>query len=229
MHLRALIFDLDGTLLDTLQDIGTSCNRVLAARGFPTHEIETYRMLIGDGAPECVKQALPAESRSEALIQECLEAYFEEYERSWNVSTRPFDGIPELLDDVTDRGIGMAVLSNKSQLATERCVNGLLGRWMFAPVIGQDAAGRRKPDPAGALEIAESLNVSPGECLFVGDTEVDTRTAEAAGMFPLGVLWGYRTARELRTAGARALVREPSEILELILGDRLPTRGAAGT
>ena len=92
MQLRALIFDLDGTLLDTLQDIGTSCNRVLAARGFPTHEIEAYRLLIGDGAPECVKRALPADSRSEALIQECLEAYFEEYERGWNVSTRPYDG-----------------------------------------------------------------------------------------------------------------------------------------
>ena len=220
MQLRALIFDLDGTLLDTLQDIGTSCNRVLAARGFPTHEIEAYRLLIGDGAPECVKQALPADSRSEALIQECLEAYFEEYERGWNVSTRPYDGIPTLLDDVAERGIGMAVLSNKSQSATERCVDGLLGRWTFASVIGQNDARGRKPDPAGALEIAESLNVSAGECLFVGDTEVDMRTAEAAGMFPLGVLWGYRTAQELRSAGARALAREPSEILRLVPGAR---------
>ncbi len=216
MHLRALVFDLDGTLLDTLQDIGKSCNRVLAARGFPTHEIEAYRSLIGDGAPECVRQALPAHSRSQALVEECLEAYFDEYERSWNVSTSPYDGIPELLDDVVERGIGMAVLSNKSQSATERCVNGLLGRWTFTSVIGQNAARRRKPDPAGALEIAESLNVSPAECLFVGDTGVDMRTAEAAGMFPLGVLWGYRTAQELRGAGARALARKPSEILRLV-------------
>ena len=110
----------------------------------------------------------------------------------------------------------MAVLSNKSQSGTERCVSGLLGRWTFTSVIGQNAVRGRKPDPAGALEIAESLNVSPRECLFVGDTEVDMRTAEAAGMFPLGVLWGYRTAQELRSAGARALAREPSEILRLL-------------
>ena len=216
MHFPALIFDLDGTLLDTLHDIGTSCNRVLEARGFPTHQIESYRMLIGDGAPECVRQALPADRRSEALIKECVEAYFEEYERSWNVSTRLFSGIPELLDDVADRGVGLAVLSNKSQSATERCVNDLLGRWTFTPVIGEHPARPRKPDPAGALEIAESLAVSPGECLFIGDTEVDVRTANAAGMFPLGVLWGYRTAEELQAAGARAMVREPSEILRLM-------------
>ncbi len=213
MHFRALIFDLDGTLLDTIQDIGASCNRVLAARGLPTHEIEAYRRLIGDGASECVRQALPADSRGEALVQECLDAYFEEYARGWDVSTRPFAGIPELLDQVAGRDIDMAVLSNKSQLATERCVSRLLARWSFRSVIGESAARRRKPDPAGALGIAESLKVSPGECLFVGDTEIDMRTARAAGMFPLGVLWGYRTAQELRDAGARTLVREPAEIL----------------
>ncbi len=211
-----LVFDLDGTLLDTLSDIATSSNRVLAARGFPTHAVETYRPLIGDGPEDCLRRALPEHHRSDAMVLECLAAYRAEYARNWNRATRPYEGIPALLATVVARGAEMAVLSNKLQRDTERCLEAFFPGSRFAPVLGQDGRRRRKPDPSGALEIAQGLGVAPEDCLLVGDTEIDMATARAAGMFPLGVLWGYRAAADLTRAGAERLVREPAEILELV-------------
>jgi len=189
MTYKAILFDLDGTLLDTLEDLGNSVNRVLAARGFPTHTLNEYRYFVG---------------------------FSEDYGWSWNVKTRPYEGIPEMLDALTERGLKIAVLSNKQHEFTKRCVADLLPNWTFGVVLGQRDAVNRKPDPAGAVEVAERLHIPPAEFLYLGDSAIDMRTAIAAGMFPVGVLWGFRSAEELKEGGAQALIERPLEILNLL-------------
>ncbi len=216
MAYKAAIFDLDGTLLDTLEDLTSSVNRVLAARGFPTHTVDEYRYLVGDGTVMLITRALPEEERNEETIHACLEAYYEDYGQNWNVNTRPYEGIPEMLDALTERGLSIAVLSNKRHEFTERCVAHLLPKWTFDVVLGQRDEVNRKPDPAGALEVSDRLKIPPGAFLYLGDSAVDMKTAVAAGMFAVGVLWGFRPARELLDGGAQALIERPMDILNLL-------------
>ncbi|ODS33588.1 MAG: phosphoglycolate phosphatase [Candidatus Scalindua rubra] len=216
MPYKAVLFDLDGTLLDTLEDLGNSVNRVLAGKGFPTHNFDTYRQFVGDGAPKLIIRALPEDKRKDAIIRSCLDAFMEDYGKNWKVKTRPYDGIPELLDALTARRLKMAVLSNKPHESTKRCVVHLLPKWNFDVILGQRDDIPRKPDPAGALKIAEKLNIPPSEFLYLGDTAVDLKTSIAAGMFPVGVLWGFRTTEELQENGAKVLISQPLEILNLL-------------
>jgi len=216
MKYKGVIFDLDGTLLDTLEDLSDSVNRVLAARGFPTHTVDEYRYLIGDGTAMLITRALPEEERSEETIRFCLDAYYEDYGQNWNVKTRPYDGIPEMLDALTERGLKVAVLSNKQHELTKRCVAHFLPNWTFKVVLGQRDEATRKPDPAGALEVAERLNIPPGGFLYVGDSAIDMKTAIAAGMFAVGVRWGFRPVEELQEGGAQALIERPLDILNLL-------------
>jgi phosphoglycolate phosphatase len=213
---KAIIFDLDGTLLDTLEDLSGSVNRVMTRRGFPTHTLDEYRYFIGDGTAMLIARALPKEERNDKTIRACLKAFNEDYGRNWNVKTRPYKGITEMLDALTERGLKITVLSNKQHEFTKRCVADLLPKWTFDVVLGQRNAVKRKPDPAGALEVAERLRLSPAEILYLGDSAVDMRTAAAAGMFPVGVLWGFRPAEELQESGAKALIERPLEILNLL-------------
>jgi len=215
---RAVIFDLDGTLLDTLDDIGDSVNRVLMERGFPAHPILRYREFIGEGVVRLIKCALPEPSRDPVTLQACVAAYQAEYARNWNVKTRPYAGVPDMLNAMVARGLKLAVLSNKPDPFTQQCVRELLPSWNFAVVIGASDAFPRKPDPAGALETARRLAVAPEECLYVGDSGVDMQTARAARMFAAGVLWGFRGGEELRREGAQALVREPLKLISLLDG-----------
>ena len=216
MKYKGVIFDLDGTLLDTLEDLTDSVNRVLAARGFPTHTVDEYRYFIGDGTAMLITRALPEEERTVETVRSCLHAYFEDYGHNWNVKTRPYDGIPEMLDALTERGLKVAVLSNKQHEFTKRCVAHFLPNWTFEVVLGQRDEGTRKPDPAGALEVAERLNIPPGGVLYVGDSAIDMKTAIAAGMFPVGVCWGFRPVEELQDGGAQALIERPLDILNLL-------------
>ncbi|CAB5082245.1 Phosphoglycolate phosphatase (EC [Olavius algarvensis associated proteobacterium Delta 3] len=213
---RAAVFDLDGTLLDTLADIGDTCNRVLEKRGFPVHSLESYRYFVGEGARVLVKRALPDGAGTPGMIQQCLAEYLSEYLAIEHPRALPYDGIPDLLDNLSARGFRLAVLSNKSHPATVRCVTELLGGWTFDAVLGLRENVPRKPDPAGALEIAGKLAVAVNQCLFIGDTATDMHTATASGMIPVGVLWGFRPAEELRQAGARFLIERPVELLELL-------------
>lgn len=222
MTYRATIFDLDGTLLDTLEDLSNSVNRVLAARGFPTHTVDEYRYFVGDGTVMLINRALPEEQRNDATIHACLEAYYEDYGRNWNVKTRPYEGIPEMLDALTDHGLKIAVLSNKRHEFAQRCVECLLPNWTFDAVLGQRDEVNRKPDPAGALEVAGRLKISPADFLYLGDSAVDMKTAIAAGMFPVGVLWGFRPPEELQDAGAQVLIERPLDILNILQIPRLP-------
>lgn len=216
MAYKAILFDLDGTLLDTLEDLGNSMNRVLAKEGFPLYPIDAYRYFVGDGITMLVTRTLPPENHDDDTIQRCLEAFREDYNRSWNIKTKPYDDIPEMLDSVAAHGLKMAILSNKPHVFTKYCVAELLPNWNFDMVLGQRDGLPRKPDPAGALEIAEFFQVPPSEFLYLGDTAVDMQTAIAARMFPVGALWGFRTREELEENGAQVLLNQPMELLSLL-------------
>lgn len=213
---RAIIFDLDGTLLDTLEDIGDSVNRMLAEYGFPGHTRDDYTRFIGNGIKMLVTRALPVDGRSGELVDACVRRAREIYWQNWNHKTRPYDGIIELLDRLKTMGLPLAVLSNKPHDFTVRYVDAYFDRQAFKVVMGQNDHFPVKPDPASALDIARQINLPPSSFLFVGDSAVDMQTATAAGMFSVGVAWGFRGAKELRENGCRALVTHPLEILPLV-------------
>ncbi len=211
----AVLFDLDGTLLDTLADIADAVNAVLTRAGLPTHETEAYKRFVGEGVVRLVEQALPADRRDATTLATTGLAVRAEYGRCWRRKTRPYPEIAKMLDALVERGIRLAVLSNKPHDFTEEAVAHFLKRWLFAAVVG---AGDYpiKPDPAGALAIAERMALPPKRFLYLGDSGVDMQTAAAAGMYPVGALWGFRGADELTAAGAAELIERPDGLLALI-------------
>lgn len=213
---QAVIFDLDGTLLNSLEDLADAMNAVLGAATLPGHPLDAYRYFVGEGIETLVRRALPENHRDEAAVARFVAAMAAEYDRRCLVKTRPYPGVPALLDALTARGVPMAVLSNKPHGPTVEMVAALLGSWTFAAVLGARPGVPKKPDPAGARELAGLLGLPAAAIVYVGDTATDMATAAAAGMFGVGVLWGFRTAEELRAAGARALVGEPRELLVLV-------------
>ncbi len=216
MTFKAVIFDLDGTLLDTLQDLFNTLNSVLSHRSYPTHTIDECRFLVGYGMRELVRKAIPEGARNEETIDLLLKDLMAEYADNWKVNSRPYPGIARLLDTITERKIKMAILSNKADHFTRLCAESLLGKWRFDVVMGQQTGIAPKPDPAGALLIAGMLGEEPPGILYVGDSGVDMLTASRAGMYPLGVLWGFRPESELMEFGAKAVVQNPEDIIGLL-------------
>ena len=216
MRYKAILFDLDGTLLDTLEDLATAANRALGTLGLPAHPTDAYRVFVGDGLRTLAERILPGEQRSAAQVDELVAAFEREYSRTWNERTAPYAGVPEMLDRLTGDGYRMSVLSNKPDAFTRLCVEQLLPHWTFAPLYGQRPGVPKKPDPAAALAIAAELDLDPAEVLYLGDTATDMHTARAAGMAAVGVLWGFRSADELRAAGARHLITHPGELAPLL-------------
>jgi len=210
--MRGVIFDLDGTLVDSLGDIAAAMNRTLASAGFPTHPLDAYRDFVGDGVQKLAERALPAFAQGESAS--LVTAYQEDYAQHLVESSTPYPGIPTLLDALSARGIPMMVLSNKPDLATQQLVEALLGRWHFRRVAGERPGIPRKPDPTAALSLAEEVDLSPKDVSFIGDTLVDIGCARAAGMRPLGVLWGFR-AKEVAASGVTT-VRRPEELISLL-------------
>ena len=203
MNYKAVIFDLDGTLLNTIEDLLDSMDVVLAEVGVAGHDVETAKVYVGDGVRKYVRRALPEAMRSdEALVARCCERFAQEYAKKWHAKTRVYEGVAELLTELNRRALPIAVLTNKPDEFTQVIVRKLLGQWEFAAVRGVRADGVKKPDPAGALEVAAKLALPPAECLYLGDTNTDMRTAAAAGMFAGGVTWGNRSAGERRKNGA---------------------------
>jgi phosphoglycolate phosphatase len=198
---RAVVFDLDGTLLDSLADIGDSANAVLAQMGFPAHRPDEYRQFVGEGVAVLFQRALPADQRRPDTIARCVSEFQIAYGRNWNVRTRPYDGIAELLDALAARRLKLAVLSNKPHEFTQACVEHYFVS-RFEVMFGQREGVARKPDPAGALEIAERLKIAPGDFVYLGDSAIDMQTARNAGMKGVGAAWGFRSFDELRSAGA---------------------------
>ena len=216
MRYKAILFDLDGTLLDTLEDLATAANRALGTLGLPAHPTDAYRVFVGDGLRTLAERILPGEQRSAAQVDALVAAFEREYSRTWNERTAPYAGVPEMLDRLTAGGYRLSVLSNKPDAFTRLCVEQLLPHWTFAPLYGQRPGVPKKPDPAAALAIAAELGLDPAEVLYLGDTATDMHTARAAGMEAVGVLWGFRSADELRAAGARHLITHPGELAPLL-------------
>jgi len=213
MIFEAVLFDLDGTLLDTIADLTDSMNIVLNRFGFPGHDAHACKMFVGDGVEMFAFRALPENSRDQVMVKKCASLMRQEYKKRWAMKTRPYEGIPELLDELTRRNRKMAILSNKPDDATKEMVAELLSKWHFQPVTGAQLSFPKKPDPTLAIQTARQLRVSPERFLYLGDTGTDMRTAQSAGMFAVGALWGFRSADELTECGAQALVEHPGEVL----------------
>jgi phosphoglycolate phosphatase len=218
MIYEAVIFDLDGTLLDTIDDIADSMNAVLEHIGCPVHSIDAYKSFIGDGIEFLVRRSLPQEMCDDQTISMCIDNMRREYGRRWSHNSRPFDGIPELLDGLEGKGVKMSILSNKLDAFTKEMVNVLLGTWQFHSVMGLSSGVPRKPDPACAIKIAKNMNVEPGGCIFVGDSGIDMMTAVNGGMYPVGVLWGYQNREKLISNGAETILSDPLDLMELFNG-----------
>jgi phosphoglycolate phosphatase len=213
----AVLFDLDGTLLDTLEDLGDSMNAVLGSLGFPPHGMDSYRYFVGDGVEILARRALPEEARNnDALVRDCVMRMRAEYGRRWKDKTHLYDGIAELLDGLMGQGAKSAILSNKPHAAVIEVVNHFFPRWRFDATLGARPGVPIKPDAGAAREVAKLLDVPPEGFLYVGDTNTDMATAVAAGMFPVGASWGFRTEQELRASGARAIAAHPREVLKLL-------------
>lgn len=217
---QAVIFDLDGTLLDTLTDLATSGNEVLRNRGLPTHPVDAYRTFIGDGMNNLVRRIFPADLRpgEGAETAAALAEYREAYGRHWQDTTTLFPGIAELLDRLGGRGVPIGVLSNKAHDFTVKCVDHFLGNWKWDVVLGARDRVPRKPDPSGALEASRRMGTHPADCFFLGDSDVDMLTASNAAMQPVGVSWGFRSVEELKSAGAIQVIDRADELLPLMEG-----------
>lgn len=213
--MTAVIFDLDGTLIDSLADIAASLNHALAELGQPTRTIDEVRGLVGYGASELVRGALAPERR-DALFEDVLARYRARYRTHLVVETRPYEGVEEMLEALEVRGVAKAILTNKPHAASREITEALLGRFRWDAVIGQREGVPHKPDPAGALEIARALGAPPSAFYFVGDGDTDMRTARNAGMEAVGCLWGFRDRAALEGAGAQHLIAHPRELLPIL-------------
>ena len=216
MQFEAVCFDLDGTLLDSLADLANCTNKILLKRGFPEHPQEAYRYFVGDGAKMLMTRVLPKEVRNELLIEECRQDFETTYRDCWDEHTVPYKNVPELLDELSCRKFKLTVLSNKPHEFTLIAVNKLLPSWDFKMILGQREGIPRKPDPEGMLEICEKLKIPSSSFIYLGDTATDMQTSSAAGCFSVGVLWGFRTEEELRDNGAKAIVKDPLDVLDLL-------------
>ena len=215
MEPQLLIFDLDGTLLNSIVDIAESMNEVLEKNNFPTHTVEEYKFIIGKGIENLAIDSLPKDIPAKDYPK-----YFEQirevYGARWMLKTRPYDGVSALLDNVVNRDVRSAILSNKPQKYTELAVKHLLPRWKFDCIFGDREGVPIKPNPQAVIEIVELLNLPADEFLYVGDTNIDMQTANAAGLTAVGVSWGFRPVAELLAAKANCIIDEPSELLKYI-------------
>jgi phosphoglycolate phosphatase len=214
LDFKAVLFDLDGTLLDTLSDIAECSNAVLRSQGHPAHPLPAYRQFVGDGVEQLARRALPETHRTPAAVAACAAEISAAFLRHGARTARPYAGIPELLDHMSGLGLRLAILTNKTEEPARLMVSQRLNRWPFALVRGAREGVPKKPDPTVALEMAGRLNIPPRQFLYLGDTAIDMQTARGAGMFGLGVLWGFRAAPELIAGGARMLVRHPADLLQ---------------
>ena len=213
MRFKAILFDLDGTLLNTLEDLADAMNVVLRHHRFAEHEMTAYNYFIGNGLKALVRRALPADARNGAMVGICLESLKKEYAKRLTAKTRPYPGIMELLDRCTAAGLKMVILSNKPDMETQKIVEKLLPVQYFQTVRGARPDIPQKPDPTAALMISQTLDIAPQNFIYLGDTNVDMQTAASAGMFAVGVLWGFRDAVELIEGGARMLIKQPLDLV----------------
>lgn len=215
---RAVVFDLDGTLLDTIEDIANSMNVALRGLGFPGHPVQDYLDYVGEGIEVMAVKALPETYRTGRYVAEAVRTMREEYAARWSLTSRPFRGIGEMLDRLVETGVRMSIMSNKLDPFTKAMAAKLLPDWSFDEVRGLSPDCPRKPDPEGAFRCARAMGASPEECIFVGDSAIDMQTAVRAGMAPFGVLWGYQDRARLLDGGARVLLSRPGDLMGYLPG-----------
>lgn len=212
---KAVLFDLDGTLINTLTDLANATNYMLEQFGFPTHEVEKYKYMVGNGMPKLMERALPNGHKDEQSIKEALNIFLPYYNAHSLDNTAPYNEIMQLLCELKNRNIKTAVVTNKAHLSAVSLVEKLFLN-MFSGVAGQKDGMPTKPNPTVVFNVMNELGVQPNECIFVGDSGVDMQTAKNSGAFALGVLWGFREKDELIKNGADDVIASPLELLKFI-------------
>ena len=211
---KHFMFDLDGTLLNTLPDLADSGNEALTQMGFPVHPVDCYRYFVGNGMEELIKRLLPESCKGNLeLGAKLLRLYTDEYHRRWDKKTKPYEGMPETLAQLKQKGFTLSVFSNKPDEFTQNCIRHFFPEGTFAIVRGFRQGVPRKPAPDGALSILEELKLTPDQVYYVGDTCTDMETAHAAGFYAIGVEWGFRDYDELKRNNADAIIQNPSQLL----------------
>ena len=214
---RGIIFDLDGTLIDTLEDLADSVNEALERMGYPVWPVEAYRFKVGRGFRNLMENSVPEEAKGDdGVIDRMLAFFVEAYDRRYMNKSRPYEGVDALLDRLTEKGVFLAVNSNKRTDYTEKLIDKLFGRIPFVGVFGERAGVPKKPDPAGALELCGRMGLEAEEVLYVGDSGTDMKTGKNAGMDTVGVGWGFRGFPELKENGAVYLAGTVQDILSLV-------------
>jgi len=218
MKFDAVIFDLDGTLIDSLEDIADAANRVLADLNRPKYPISEYKHLVGDGLGMLFQRALPECENQPELKADCMHRFETAYSECWNNRSKPYDGIVDLLKILSERSMALAVLSNKSDAFTKRCVEYFFAEVAFAHVLGQTDRFPRKPDPTSAKWLATQLATDTDRIAYVGDTNTDMKTALGCGLHAIGVTWGFRPESELIAAGAQCICNSVRQLSDHLLG-----------
>jgi phosphoglycolate phosphatase len=222
IDIKGVLFDLDGTLLDTLADLADSMNFVLQRHRLPVHPVAAYRYFVGDGVDMLIRRAVPDSLHDEKKITRITADFQKRYLTNWKMKTAPYAGIDAMFDALQARNLFLSVLSNKPHPITTEVVRHFFGSRHFTACIG-NGIFPKKPDCSAALYIASSMGIAPAQCLYVGDTATDMQTAAGAGMPSAGVLWGFREENELRENGARWIISTPAEIPEIIENGVLAT------
>ena len=218
MTTKLVIFDLDGTLLNTVEDLGNATNYALAQCGFPVHRIDEYYQMVGRGIYNLFRAAVPSEYASEENVQKMASYFLPYYDAHKCDFTKPYDGIMEMLKTITGKGVCLAVASNKYQDGAEKLVHHFFGDYEFVKILGQRDGQPIKPDPAIVDQIlAEVPYISKSETVYVGDSNVDMQTGANAQVRTIGVSWGFRSREELAAYNPSAIVDTTAELAEVIL------------
>ncbi len=213
--IKAVLFDLDGTLADSLIDLADGVNRAIASKGFPTHEVEAFKYFVGDGIPKMIERALPEAHRDSNTVDEIKNIFLPYYAIHYADNTYAYEGMPELVKTLKSMGYIVAVVTNKEQHMANEVVVSLYGD-VFDLIFGKRDGIPAKPDPTAALMAMEELGVKPEECVFLGDSGMDVATAVNSGAVPVGELWGFRKEDELLANGAKYIISRPEELLHII-------------
>ncbi len=215
MKYKGIIFDLDGTLVNSLEDIANAMNTVLQNLGFPAHSYDDYQYFIGSGLRNLVSKSLPSSHNNENQIENCFQLMLSIYSENCTIQTKQYEGIPELFEYLISKNIKLCVFSNKADLLTKKVVATLFPDY-FEEVIGLSIESLKKPNPFEALEISKRLGLKPEEMIFVGDSGIDMQTANNANMLAVGVIWGYRPEEELIANGAKYILNHPLDLIPIL-------------
>jgi phosphoglycolate phosphatase len=215
MKYKGIIFDLDGTLVNSLEDISDAMNLVLTNLNYPIHTYDAYQYFIGSGLLNLISKALPSTNNSESQIEICFESMIKGYRETCTLKTKPYDGTIELLDNLAARNIKLAVFSNKADELTKKITAEIFPGY-FDAAVGLSLETLKKPNPFEAITISKKWNLQPEEIIFIGDSDIDMQTAINANMFAVGVSWGYRTEEELLASGAKLVIHNPLELIQVL-------------